>query len=295
MCAPASSGGYTFEGGPGRAREGRAHQGRWPGPPAVPDSRLLKLADPAKSKPRGQAAQKAAAQEAERAAYFTPGNIVRSQDGTHDRVVSYTAPDADGRWSVTVRPVEKEGDAWVDVPGPRERTHGTQPDARALKAGPVAQVQPERGAGEALASAAKNAGAGLAAAIDGLGELFGGAALGLGLSFDEQTYAKAKPLFAQAVANLQDAGTDLRYHARRGAHGGGQVRRGGRPHEALCRCATSRTCATARRGGTRQYPQRKGYPHVSDTAAHLERHRPEPAPVSADARAVRGDPECCRR
>ena len=290
---PGIYGGYTFEGGPGAVRVKAGHikvdgQDRL----QFPIQRLLKLADPAKSKPRGQAAQKAAAQEAERAAYFTPGNIVRSQDGTHDRVVSYTAPDADGRWSVTVRPVEKEGDAWVDVPGLRERTHGTQPDARALKAGPVAQVPPERGAGEALASAAKNAGAGLAAAIDGLGELFGGAGkLGSGLSFDEQTYAKAKPLFAQAVANLQDAGTDLRDAMRAVVRM--VVDKFGTEAASNMKPYVVRYIEDMRDSQVRapdNTPNAKDTSHVSDPAAHLERHRPEPAAVSADARAVRGDP-----
>lgn len=75
-----------------------------------------------------------------------------------------------------------------------------------VRVGPV----PDRTAGEAAASAAKNTAAGLNAAIDGLGALFGGnGKLSSGLSFDEETYAKAKPLFQQAVANLKAAGTDI--------------------------------------------------------------------------------------
>lgn len=66
-------------------------------------------------------------------------------------------------------------------------------------------------AAESLTSAAKNTAAGLTAAIDGLGELFGGAGkLNSGLTFDEETYAKAKPLFKQAIAHLGDAGSDLK-------------------------------------------------------------------------------------
>lgn len=62
-----------------------------------------------------------------------------------------------------------------------------------------------------LGSAAKNTAAGLTAAIDGLGELFGGSGkFNSGLAFDEETYAKAKPLFKQAIANLGDAGRDLK-------------------------------------------------------------------------------------
>lgn len=66
-------------------------------------------------------------------------------------------------------------------------------------------------AAESLTSAAKNTAAGLTAAIDGLGELFGGAGkINSGLTFDEETYAKAKPLFKQAIAHLGDAGSDLK-------------------------------------------------------------------------------------
>lgn len=62
-----------------------------------------------------------------------------------------------------------------------------------------------------LASAGKNSAAALANAIDGLGALFGGAGkLSSGFTFDEDTYAKAKPLFKEAVANLGEAGKDLR-------------------------------------------------------------------------------------
>ena len=66
-------------------------------------------------------------------------------------------------------------------------------------------------AAESLTSAAKNTAAGLTAAIDGLGELFGGAGkINSGLTFDEETYAKAKPLFKQAIASLGEAGSDLK-------------------------------------------------------------------------------------
>lgn len=87
-----------------------------------------------------------------------------------------------------------------------------------LEADPlVAQIKTEkeaaaqRTATESLTSAAKNTVAGLDAAIDGLGKLFGGPGrFNSGLSFDEQTYAKAKPLFQQAIANLKDAGSDMK-------------------------------------------------------------------------------------
>ncbi|TYK73158.1 PLxRFG domain-containing protein [Comamonas sp. Z3] len=95
------------------------------------------LAPAAKSTParKPRAAQDGDAEKA-RADYFIPGNIVKSYGG-HDRVIAYTAPDADGQWSVKVQAVRKEGDAWVNEPNEGARTHSTPPDARALKAGPV--------------------------------------------------------------------------------------------------------------------------------------------------------------
>ncbi|MFG0381114.1 PLxRFG domain-containing protein [Pseudomonas sp. zbq_18] len=68
-----------------------------------------------------------------------------------------------------------------------------------------------RSLGDALGSAGKNVASALDEAINGLGALFGGAGkLGSGLTFDEETYAKAKPLFISAVANLRAASADLR-------------------------------------------------------------------------------------
>ncbi|MFM1975254.1 MAG: hypothetical protein RL145_100, partial [Pseudomonadota bacterium] len=73
------------------------------------------------------------------------------------------------------------------------------------------EARAQRTATESLTSAAKNTAAGFDAAIDGLGKLFGAPGrLSSGLTFDEETYAKAKPLFQQAIANLKDAGSDLR-------------------------------------------------------------------------------------
>ena len=98
-------------------------------------------AAPAPRPPRGILAKKAAAEEAARADYFTPGNIVKGYGDSHVRVVSYTPSNADGVWSVTVRQVEKQGAGWQDVPGVRERTHATPPSARELKAGPVERTE----------------------------------------------------------------------------------------------------------------------------------------------------------
>ncbi|QPS09557.1 PLxRFG domain-containing protein [Delftia acidovorans] len=98
-------------------------------------------AAPAPRPPRGVLAKKAKAEEAARADYFTPGNIVKGYGDSHVRVVSYTPANADGVWSVTVRQVEKQGSGWEDVPGVRERTHATPPSARELKAGPVERTE----------------------------------------------------------------------------------------------------------------------------------------------------------
>lgn len=68
----------------------------------------------------------------------------------------------------------------------------------------------KRTAGQAAVSAAKNTGMALVDAIDGLGKLFGGNKLSSGLTFDDDTYAKAKPLFVSAISHLKAAGIDLR-------------------------------------------------------------------------------------
>ena len=68
-----------------------------------------------------------------------------------------------------------------------------------------------RKAGDAAKSAAKNTADGFQNAIAGLGKLFGGnGRLSSGLTFDEQTYQQAKPLFAAAVANFKQAGADIK-------------------------------------------------------------------------------------
>lgn len=106
-----------------------------------PAGTLFGAAPAPTKKPRGVLAKKAAAEEAARADYFTPGNIVKGYGDSHVRVVSYTPANADGVWSVTVRQVEKQGSGWEDVPGVRERTHATPPSARELKAGPVERTE----------------------------------------------------------------------------------------------------------------------------------------------------------
>ena len=120
----------------------------------------IRAAAPDKAAKPKSVPAKIAEAEAARADYFTPGNIVKSYGG-HDRVISYTAPDADGQWSVKVQAVRKEGDAWVNEPNEGERTHSTPPDARQLKAGPVqaANSDAEQAASFRRSSADEGAGA----------------------------------------------------------------------------------------------------------------------------------------
>lgn len=90
----------------------------------------------------GVRAKKAAEAEAQRAAYFTPGNVVKGYGG-HDRVLEYTPVDERGTWSVRVQAVVKQGEQWVDAPRERPRWHSTQPEAKELAAGPVVKAPQE--------------------------------------------------------------------------------------------------------------------------------------------------------
>jgi hypothetical protein len=109
-----------------------------------------------------------------RAAYFTPGNIVRSYGG-FDRVVRYTPADSDGKWSVTVRAVRQVGPGTFEpIPGEHERTHGTEPSARELKAGPEVRVAAPRQEAAKTAPETQPAST-VAESIQDAGEKIGGA------------------------------------------------------------------------------------------------------------------------
>lgn len=104
---------------------------------------------------------------------------------------------------------KKQADAQA-VPEAAAKPAAKKPSKASAKKAKPAKTEAAKAA-ESLTSAAKNTAAGLTAAIDGLGELFGGSGkFNSGLAFDEETYAKAKPLFKQAIAHLGDAGRDLR-------------------------------------------------------------------------------------
>jgi hypothetical protein len=110
---------------------------------AVPPAPLVEAAARPLSKKVRQVREN---RDAKRAAYFTPGNIVPTYGG-FDEVLSYQAPDENGRWSVTVHRVAKEGEQWVREGKPQDaRTHSTEPDARAIEQGPVVVLPPQRAA-----------------------------------------------------------------------------------------------------------------------------------------------------
>ncbi|UBQ44632.1 LPD38 domain-containing protein [Comamonas thiooxydans] len=222
--------------------------------------------------------------------YFKPGAVIRGYGG-FDEVISYQRERSGAGWSVTVQEVVQRGNEWVRVGD--QRTHSTQPETAQLKLGPRAFVkngEAARGAGEALASAAGNVATGLANAIDGLGALFGGAGkLGSGLSFDEQTYAKAKPLFDQALANIKDAGKDLREAMRAvikmvGDKFGADAVRNMQPYVVqYIKDLSAQTQEERQTEGTKEDS------NASNPAASVERHSGQPAAVPANAGVVQGN------
>lgn len=176
-------------------------------------------AAPVKPKTEKEAKEKSSKKKADQNAaflsdYFTPGNIVKSYSG-FDRVVSYTPAAQNSSFSVTVKAVKKDGENWVDT-GEDARTHATFPSQKEPVARVSVEVKPStekeaRTTGQAAVSAAKNTAQGFGNAIDGLGKLFGGkGTFGSGPVFNEETYAKAKPLFQAAVANFDQAGADIK-------------------------------------------------------------------------------------
>ena len=109
-----------------------------------------------KRKPR-KAEQAAAAREAKRAQYFTPGNVVKGYGGL-DRVLAYRPQgegSRDGAWEVQVQRVAKRGDGFEPVAGEHPRWHSTEPEAKDLAAGPVARAP---ATGEAMASRVNSTG-----------------------------------------------------------------------------------------------------------------------------------------
>ncbi|MPT10941.1 PLxRFG domain-containing protein [Comamonas sp.] len=145
------------------------------------------------AKPKSVPAKIAEA-EAARSGYFTPGNIVKSYGG-HDRVIAYTAPDADGHWSVKVQAVRKEGDAWVNEPNEGERTHSTPPDARQLKAGPVQAVNSDSEQAASFRRSSADEGAGADFDVEGF----------LQAMNDGQPVAQARAEDVSAVQKTVDA------------------------------------------------------------------------------------------
>lgn len=103
---------------------------------------------PTPRQPSRKEADAAAAREAARAAYFTPGNVVKGYGG-FDEVLEYRAPEKPGgEWRVRVHAVQQDIDrGWQRIGKPQDaRWHATEPDARELAAGPVARLDYTPGA-----------------------------------------------------------------------------------------------------------------------------------------------------
>lgn len=96
---------------------------------------------PAEPKKQRAVKPKASEVEAARAAYFTPGNIVKSYGG-HDEVLAYHPPtEPGGQWSVDVHAMVRKDGQWMRSGKPQDaRTHSTQPDASEMKKGPVVEL-----------------------------------------------------------------------------------------------------------------------------------------------------------
>jgi N12 class adenine-specific DNA methylase len=90
-----------------------------------------------------------------------------------------------------------------------DRFAGAFPDAAEAIRDEIPSPAP-RTAGQAASSAAQNIASGASDIVAGLNALFGDPnKLGSGLSFDAETYAKAKPLFISAVRKFGQAGQDI--------------------------------------------------------------------------------------
>jgi len=82
-------------------------------------------------------------------------------------------------------------------------------DEKQPKPAPTPEPQPT--AGQVAASAIRETAKGLSDTLDALAELFGGnGRLSMNPTFDEETYAKAKPLFQSAIAHFKNAAEDIR-------------------------------------------------------------------------------------
>jgi len=89
-------------------------------------------------------------------------------------------------------------------------TDGPRPSDVVRIEGPSKKARDTRSTEDVAASAAQNAADAADAAFSGLYQLFGGPKVSSGFSFDEETYAKAKPLFEQAAQKFKDFLGDTR-------------------------------------------------------------------------------------
>lgn len=121
-------------------------------------------------------------------------------------VRSYTEGGIRSSEAVGLKPTREGG---YDVSVDKARRSSEYKTAEELAAETTAT---EPTAADVAKSAAANLGSAAVNAIDGLGKLFGvgdPTRLGMNLSFDEDTYAKAKPLFITAAADLQAFTNDV--------------------------------------------------------------------------------------
>ena len=154
---------------------------------SIPESAIRQPPTPAQMQAAATAGKTATEPNAQ-AAPRKAGEAADDLDAMFDDLMAETAPVAPTPRAPRAAPKASTGAPQATAPKPRT---GTQ----------------------AAASAVKNTAAALNSAIDGLGALFGaksGGRMGSGLSFDENTYAQAKPLFIQAVSSLKNASADIR-------------------------------------------------------------------------------------
>lgn len=103
--------------------------------------------------------------------------------------------------------------AFDEIFGPEDEP-APKPKRERKARGPRTGEPRKRTAKQAGASAAKHTSKALNDALDGLIKLFGGNKLSSGLTFDEETYAQAKPFFTSAARELVGAWKDMREFAR---------------------------------------------------------------------------------
>lgn len=145
----------------------------------------------------------------------SPENVVGAANSMADNLKSMSDSDFD---SLVDNIFDESPEVTVDTAKPRAKRPQKTSDGKRLR---KTATKPEaantddkdavkRTAGEIAKSMGGNLGSAAVNALEGLTKLFGGANnLNMGVSFDEQTYAKAKPHFEAVWKDFQAAGRDL--------------------------------------------------------------------------------------